>query len=354
MEPIAVLPTFFKLGGKRVLLAGGGEPAAWKAELLSAAGAAVDVLASDPCPGLLALAEAPPDGTVTLVRRPWAEDDLRGAALAIGAIEGEEEAVRFRAAARRHGVPVNVIDRPAFCDFQFGTVVSRSPLVVGISTDGAAPVFGQAVRTRIEAVLPQGLKAWAEAARDWRPAVGALNLDFRARRRFWEVFAARAFAGTEPAAADRDACLAEALAERDGPRACRVTLVGAGPGDPDALTLGAVGALQAADVVLHGPDVAPVVVGFARREAEKLVATGEDAAALVAPLVAAGRRIAWLDAGDPGLCLRWRNRARVLATLPVVLATAPGSGLCPACSPDCPAWRSGSARENFLATSQTA
>lgn len=338
MEALAVLPVFFKLGGKRAVLAGGSEPAAWKAELLSAAGATVSVVAPEPCPGLVALAASPPGGAVLLIRRNWVEDDLRDVAMAIGGMEDEDEAARFRDAARRRGVPVNVIDKPAFCDFQFGTVVSRSPLVVGISTDGAAPVFGQAVRTRIEAVLPQRLRAWAGAARDWRPAVQGLGLGFRARRRFWEAFAARAFAGAGPVEADREACLEAALAERDGPRECRVTLVCAGSGDPDDLTLGAIGALQAADVVVHGPDVAPLVVGFARREAPKVSAGRQDAAALVAPLAAAGRLIAWLDRGDPATCLRWRERAQALAALPVVTATVSGSGLCPDCSPGCPAW----------------
>lgn len=343
MEALAVLPVFFKLGGQRVLLAGGSEPATWKAELLSAAGAEVRVVAVDPCPGLVELATSPPGGAVALVRRDWAEDDLRGAAMAIGAIEDDGEAARFRDAARRHGVPVNVIDKPAFCDFQFGTVVSRSPLVVGISTDGAAPVLGQAVRTRIEALLPQGLKAWVEAARDWRPAVQALDLGFRARRRFWESFTARAFSGADPIEIDRDACLDEALAERDGPGECRVTLVCAGPGNPDGLTLGAIGALQAADVVLYGPEVDPVLVGFARREATKILTGGDDATTSVAPLIAAGRRLVWLDKGDPDLCLRWRGRSQTLSGLPIVLAIVSGSGLCPACAPSCPAWRDGAA-----------
>ena len=74
-----------------------------------------------------------------------------------------------------HGVPVNVIDKPKFCDFAFGAIVNRSPLVIGISTDGAAPVFGQAIRAKLEAMLPQGFSGWADAARRWRDA----RQDFR-------------------------------------------------------------------------------------------------------------------------------------------------------------------------------
>ena len=101
----------------------------------------------------------------------------------------------------RAGVPVNVIDKPAFCDFSFGAIVNRSPLVIGISTDGAAPVFGQAIRAKLEALIPRGFARWAEAARAWRPRVQALALSFRERRRFWERFTARAVAEPERAPA---------------------------------------------------------------------------------------------------------------------------------------------------------
>ena len=71
----------------------------------------------------------------------------------------------FCAAARAAGVPVNVIDKPAYCDFSFGAIVNRSPLVIGISTDGAAPVFAQAIRAKLEALLPQGLRRLGRGGR---------------------------------------------------------------------------------------------------------------------------------------------------------------------------------------------
>ena len=84
----------------------------------------------------------------------------------------------LRHAARAAGVPVNVIDKPAFCDFAFGAIVNRSPLVIGISTDGAAPVFAQAIRAKLEALLPNGFAGWAAAAARWRDAVKASGLSF--------------------------------------------------------------------------------------------------------------------------------------------------------------------------------
>ncbi|MBS7541014.1 siroheme synthase CysG [Ancylobacter lacus] len=310
MEPLARLPVFFGLEGRRVVLAGGSDAAAWKAELLSASGAEVALFAAEPCEALRALLAAPPNGPIRHVPREWVPADLAGAALAIGDFPEDEPAADFATAARAAGVPVNVIDKPAFCDFAFGAIVNRSPLVVGISTDGAAPVFGQAVRAKIEAVLPRGFKAWAEAARSWRPAVAALELSYHGRRRFWERFTARALATPEvPPAEDlRETLLAAARQDRAGPDKGSIALVGAGPGDPELLTLKAVRMLQAADVVLYDDLIAPAILDIARREAKKMLVgkTGyrpsckqDDINALMVSLARQGKRVVRLKGGDP-------------------------------------------------------
>ncbi len=156
---LARLPLFFALKGKRAVIAGGSPAAAWKAELVSATGARADVYAGDACNQLSQLATEPSAGKVVLHRRAWTAADLSGAALAIGDFRDDGEAAAFAAAARAAGVPVNVIDKPAYCDFSFGAIVNRSPLVIGISTDGAAPALARAIRGKIEALLPQGICA---------------------------------------------------------------------------------------------------------------------------------------------------------------------------------------------------
>ena len=166
MDRLATLPLFFTLGGRRAVVVGGSEAAAWKAELLSAAGATVEVWDPDPCAEMEALAADPPGGAVRAGAAALVAGSVRGGGPRGGAAEDEAEAARIFAAARAAGVPVNVIDRPAFCTFQFGAIVNRSPLVVGISTDGAAPVFGQAIRSRIEALLPSGFARWAGRRRN--------------------------------------------------------------------------------------------------------------------------------------------------------------------------------------------
>ena len=310
MERLARLPVFFALTGRRAVLAGGTHSAAWKAELLSAAGAEVDVFAHDVSDELLALAADPPDGAIVLHLRAWQGSDLAGAALAIGALNNDDEASRFAAAARAAGVPVNVVDKPAFCDFSFGSIVNRSPLVIGISTDGAAPVFAQAIRAKLEALIPFGFARWAEAARRWRDAVKASGLPFAGRRRFWQLFTATALRepDREPAQDDYDRILTEAQDEGEKPSAGSVTLVGAGPGDPELLTLRAVRALQSADIILIDDLVAPAILDCARREAKKMMVgkTGfapsckqDEINALMVGLAKAGRRVVRLKGGDP-------------------------------------------------------
>jgi uroporphyrin-III C-methyltransferase / precorrin-2 dehydrogenase / sirohydrochlorin ferrochelatase len=307
MAPLARLPAFFALGGKRVVVAGGTAAAAWKAELLSAAGASVDAFAAEPSNDMVGVAAEPPDGAITLHRRVCHADDFSGAALAVADCADDDEARKFAVAARAAGVPVNVIDRPGSSDFSFGAIVNRSPLVVGISTDGAAPVFGQAIRAKIEALIPKNFARWAEAARSWRPRVQARTLPFRARRNFWERFTQRAV--TAPNAAPTAAELASLLDGTVAPQERgSVTLVGAGPGDAELLTLRAVRALQSADVILFDDLVSTDVLDFARREAKKMLVgkTGhrpscrqDEINALMISLAKAGRRVVRLKGGDP-------------------------------------------------------
>ena len=247
ISALASVPLFFKLQGKRVVVAGGNAAAAWKAELLSAAGATVEVWAPEPCADMCALADDPPGGPVVLQAKAWDGANFAGAELVVGAADDMEEARRLASAAQRAGVPVNVIDRPAFSTFCFGAIVNRSPLIVGISTDGAAPVFAQAIRSRIEALLPAGFARWVEAAHVWRRELRSLKLADAVRRRFWDRFARLALGepSRPPGASDRDRLLAEAqggghrrghglhqsLGHSLGHNLGHVLLVGAGPGD---------------------------------------------------------------------------------------------------------------------------
>ena len=307
MAALARLPIFLAIAGKRAVVAGDGAPVAWKAELLSAAGAEVDVFAERPCEELRAVAAQAPRGVIRLQYRAWQAADLRGAALAVGGFDDEAQAQSFAAAARTAGVPVNLIDKPAHCDFSFGAIVNRSPLVIGISTDGAAPVFGQAIRARLETMLPHGFGRWADAARSWRRRVQSARLSLAARHRFWQAFAHLALANPErePAPSDFDALL-NVSSGNDDAGIGTLTLICAVCSDPELLTLRAVRVLQTSDVILIDDRVSADIVDFARREARKMLVgstpnarsgTADDTGALAIALTKSGERVAWLTGG---------------------------------------------------------
>ncbi|CUA89364.1 uroporphyrin-III C-methyltransferase [Chelatococcus sambhunathii] len=312
IAPLSVLPVFLDLAGKRAIVAGGGDAAAWKTELLVAAGAEVHVYApreelSGEFSRLLATADLP--GRLVHHDARWEAAAFSGAAVAVADAEGDAEAAAFRAASLGAGVPCNVIDKPAFCTFQFGTIVNRSPLVVGISTSGAAPVLGQAVRRRIEALLPAWLADWARLAADMRERVMARLGPGARRRAFWEAFVDRAFRAA-PGGDDAGALEAEAGRIARGERhGCgHVTFVGAGPGDAELLTIKAVRALQAADVILFDDLVSEDVLELARREAKRILVgkrggrpscRQDEINAMMLTLARAGKHVVRLKSGDP-------------------------------------------------------
>lgn len=292
MHGLARLPVFFNLNGQRVVLAGGGPGAAWKAELLHAAGAQVDVFAPAPSEEVRALAAHA--AGITLIPRAWQDADFAGATLAVGDVETADEAGRFHDAARRAGVPVNIIDKPAYCDFQFGTIIDRSPLIAAIATAGAAPVFALALRGRFEAMLPPSLKEWAQAAERWRPKLR----DPHARRHFWELFVARALGGRAPTDADFDELRRAAEDEAAKPRG--VVIISAPATDPELLTLKALRLLQAGEIVFHDVALPAQITNLARRESARIGYRAlNDVIDQTIEAASSGKRIVWLTANPP-------------------------------------------------------
>ena len=215
--------------------------AAWKAELLSAAGAAVDVYAEQPCDEMLALAADPPGGAIVLHDRAWQAEDLAGAAIAVGAFEDDREAARFAAAARAAGVPVNVIDKPALLRFLVRR--DRQPLAAGDRHFDRRRRAG--VRRRRSApssrrMIPRGFARWADAARRWRAAVQVIGPLIR-RRGGGSGNSSPPSRSRIPTVRRRKPtsmrCWMTCEARAPMAEAGSVTLVGAGPGDPELLTL---------------------------------------------------------------------------------------------------------------------
>lgn len=335
MGVLAKLPVFLNLAGRRTVVAGGTAPAAWKAELLAAAGACVQVYAADLGPEMEQLLDRGASaGSLTHFPRPWSGDVFKGAAIALADTETMAEAQAFYCAARAAGVPVNVIDKPEFCEFQFGSIVNRSPVVIGISTDGAAPILGQAIRRRIETLLPPTLADWGRLAKSVRNAVSARLKPGAQRRTFWERFADKAF-GPAPSADDLSGIdsLIGAAAEDVARSAGRVTLVGAGPGDADLMTLKAVRALQSADIILYDDLVSSEVLELARREAKRMMVGkrgGRESCAqrdindLMVGLARQGKHVVRLKCGDPMIFGRAGEEIDRLEREGIVATVIPG------------------------------
>lgn len=262
IEKLCLLPVFHRLTDAKVLLVGGSPAAAWKAELLRAAGAQIRLVSPQICAELATLISKQPTA-FDVHNRDWSPADFDGARLAIMDADCDLEAASFEQAGRMAGVPVNVIDRPAFCQFQFGSIVNRSPAIISISTDGAAPVLGQAIRRRIETLLPATLSGWTSLAQKLRPRINALYAEGQQRRAFWEGFVDRVFSGDAPDA--------ERLFE-PMPKEGRVVFINAGPCDPELLTVKAMRALQQADVVICDATVPGTIRELARREARHIKA----------------------------------------------------------------------------------
>ncbi|NDR55251.1 siroheme synthase CysG [Aliiruegeria sabulilitoris] len=259
-------PIFLDVAGKAIVLSGGSEAALAKLRLLLKTEAHLHVFASDPAPEIETWNT---DGRLVLTRRPLAADDLAAATLVYAANEDTAEDSRVACMARDAGIFVNVVDNLEASAFITPAIVDRDPVTVAIGTEGAAPVLARAIKRDIEERLPQSLGLLARLGKAFRAHADALPMG-RIRRDFWSAFyftsGPRAAAqGQSAIEATLEAELAAHLAAETRPG--HITFVGAGPGDPELLTLKARRALDEADIVIHDRLVPSEILELARREA---------------------------------------------------------------------------------------
>ncbi len=260
-------PIFLALEGRRVVLSGGGDAALAKLRLLLKTQAKLTVYAASPAAEIVAWAKS---GALTLVRRPLAPGDTRGAVLFYAADEDATEDARTTRIARADGALTNIVDNLQDSQFITPAIVDRDPVTIAIGTEGTAPVLARAIKADLEARLPATLGPLARAASAFRRMAEALPMG-RARRRFWSEF----FFHAGPDALDRDATadlgqvLDTHLAAHLGARssAGRVSFAIVGAADPELLPLKTRNILHEADLVLHGAAISPQILDLARREA---------------------------------------------------------------------------------------
>ena len=323
------LPVFLRLAGEAAVVVGGGQVAARKVDWLLKAGAHVTVMAPQLAP---ALARRVARGELTHVAQPFAPARLAGAAAVIAASDDRAVNAAASHAARARRIPVNVVDSPELSSFIFPAIIDRSPIVVAVSSAGASPVLARRVRAQIEALLPARLGALARFLGARRAAVKRA-LGPGARRALWERLvdgraAGEVLRGDEAAAAGTFA--RELRSSGDDPG--EVYLIGAGPGDPDLLTLRALQLLQQADVILYDRLVPEAILEHARRDAERLCVgkeSGDHAAQtrineLLVSLAGAGRRVARLKGGDSYVFGRGGEEIEVLRRAGIPFRVVPG------------------------------
>src|SRR5690606_25461233 len=295
-----LFPLFADLQGRRVVVVGGGEVAARKAQVLLEAGADVQVGAPALAPELAGLAA---EGRIRHLPGEFRAEWLDDAWLVVAATDDRAvNAAVSRAAAQRR-VFSNVVDDAELSSFQVPSIVDRSPLIVAISSSGVAPVLARRLRERVESMFDHSLGALASLAARYRPRIRAARPGLKQRRAFYDWLldgpVAALLRQQQPDEAAR--VLDEELARPQPQSQGSVVLVGAGPGDPGLLTLKALRALNEADVILYDRLVSPAVLSLARRDADRIAVgkrPGEDHDATQARIHAllveharAGRRV---------------------------------------------------------------
>jgi len=337
-----LLPLFFDLRGRRVLVVGAGSVAARKIAALADTGAEVMVGAIKVGAEVRALAEA---GAVALRRGAFADSWLDDVWLVIAATNDAATNARIAAAATARRLFVNTVDDRAGCSAQFPAVVQRGLLQIAISTAGAAPMLGRAARERVEALFDESWAALAQWFERHRARIRSVWPEPAARRHWFE----RCLHGPIPgllragreAAADRllDTALAATACAEDGPGS--VVLVGAGPGDPGLLTLRGLRELNTADVIVHDHLVSAEVLALARRDARRIdvgkqagehSSTQDRINALLIALARGGERVLRLKGGDPFVFGRGGEELQALRAAGIRYEVVPGITAALACA----------------------
>ncbi|MEM5516927.1 siroheme synthase CysG [Henriciella sp. AS95] len=325
-------PAFFLMDDAHVVIFGDGINAERKARLVAKTEATIKLVTDRAPDWAAAFGEQ-----VQLVAPDKAEGALVDARFAIVALDGDAEAEAAVALAHSHGVPVNAVDRKHLCDFTVPSLLDRGEIVAAVATGGAAPVLAKDIRAKLETLLPDRIGDLAALAQRWRAAVKEAISDETRRRHFWESalrgpVAEAVYAGDEARA---EALMAETLEQFSADSAVigPVHIVGAGPGDPELLTLKAFRLIQQADIVFHDKLVSPEIMDMVRRDAER-VPVGKSKGEHLVPqdgihelMIAAaheGKRVVRLKGGDPFIFGRGGEEVDALREAGIEADVVPG------------------------------
>jgi len=337
---VDIFPISLKLQQQRCLIVGGGHIAYRKAGLLQKAGAIIDVVAPDIDAALLELVQQSQGHYEAAAFNT--EIPLRQYRLVIAATDDAAINRQVFEACEAENVLVNSVDDPPHCRFMVPAIVDRSPLLISVATNGASPVLSRQIRTQLETSIPHGMGKLADFSGQWRAAVKAKIQNPDERRIFWENLYASPLKEQvfNDNLQEANRLIEQALQEWTTPKG-EVYLVGAGPGDPELLTLKALRFMQQADVVIYDRLVSDPIMELCRRDAEKIyvgkarsnhAVPQEGINALLVKYAQEGKRVCRLKGGDPFIFGRGGEEIEELFAAGVAFQVVPGITAASGCS----------------------
>ena len=335
-----IFPISLKLQQQPCLIVGGGHIAYRKAVLLHKAGAVIHIIAPDIDANLLQLVEES-QGQYIQALYP-AQIQLNDYRLVIAATDDYAVNTQVFEDCEALKILVNSVDDPPHCRFMVPAIVDRSPLVISVASNGTSPVLSRQIRTQLETSIPHGMGKLAEFSGKWRAAVKAKISNPDERRVFWEDLYASSLKEQvfHDNLAEADRLIEQALLEWKTPKG-EVYLVGAGPGDPELLTLKALRLMQQADVVIYDRLVSPAIMELCRRDATKIyvgkarsnhAVPQEGINALLVEYASKGQRVCRLKGGDPFIFGRGGEEIQELFAAGVPFQVVPGITAASGCS----------------------
>ena len=335
-----IFPISLKLQQQPCLIVGGGHIAYRKAVLLHKAGAVIHVIAPDIDANLLQLVEES-QGQYIQALYP-AQIQLNDYRLVIAATDDYAVNTQVFEDCEALKILVNSVDDPPHCRFMVPAIVDRSPLVISVASNCTSPVLSRHIRTQLETSIPHGMGKLAEFSGKWRAAVKAKISNPDERRVFWEDLYASSLKEQvfHDNLVEADRLIEQALLEWKTPKG-EVYLVGAGPGDPELLTLKALRLMQQADVVIYDRLVSPAIMELCRRDATKIyvgkarsnhAVPQEGINALLVEYASKGQRVCRLKGGDPFIFGRGGEEIQELFAAGVPFQVVPGITAASGCS----------------------
>jgi uroporphyrin-III C-methyltransferase / precorrin-2 dehydrogenase / sirohydrochlorin ferrochelatase len=336
------LPVFLDIKDQLCLIVGGNEDAESKTNLLLKAKANVKLIAQELSPTLIKLSES---GVIDHQNKQFSDSDIDGCKLVIVASDDESLRKQVAGVAGKQNIPVNVVDCPDLCTCTMPSIIDRSPVLIAVSTGGASPTLARMIRSKLEAMLPQAYGRLATLINEFRGKTKVLDSNRDEKRQFWNrIFSSPIIelflSGDEQAAREEINKVFENR-EQQKVSSGQVCLVGAGPGDPDLLTLRALRLIQNADTIVYDRLVFPSILDYARRDAE-LIYVGKKSAHHTVPqdqisqtlvdLARQGKMVVRLKGGDPFIFGRGGEEVEMLIKSGISYQVVPGVTAASGCS----------------------